>query len=349
MALIGCKSNVEAEAIKVKAASAQQELQTSLNNDKDASAQIVKMKQVEKLGKSGKLKQADALLDEILQDFKRINYSTPDNNQQFINPRRVVIKDNPYNAMEPFITRDGKILFFNSYTKDTPKSNKNIYYATRIDDVTFQFKGEVKGINSNEVDGVPTMDIHGNFYYVSTVDYNKKNNFSTVYKGKFINGEVLNISSLTELSLKKPGWLNMDVEISADGKTLYATQTLFKGKSWPIKSYFFSAQLEDGSFKIDEDSEIIFSSINTKYLEYAASITTDELELFFTRADVKNGPTFATYHTTRPNKSAAFKIPTKINAITGFSEAPAITNDGHLLYYHKNDDGRFYIYVLERE
>ena len=348
MPFTGCKSNVEAEAIKVKATSAQKELQIALNNNKDASAQIVKMKQVEKLGISGKFKQADALLDDILLDFKSIN-SSISSGQLFINPRRVVIKDNPYNAMEPFITRDGNILFFNSYTKDTPKSNKNIYYATRIDDVTFQFKGEVKGINSEEVDGVPTMDIHGNFYYVSTVDYNEKNNFSTVYKGKFINGEVLNISALSELSLKKPGWLNMDVEISADGRTLYATQTLFQGKSWPIESYFFSAQLEDGSFKIDEDSEKIFSSINTKYLEYAASITTDELELFFTRTDVKKGPTFATYHTTRPNKSAAFEIPTKINAITGFSEAPAITNDGHLLYYHKHDEGRFYIYVLERK
>lgn len=344
----GCKTNQEAEGIKAKAVEAQQELKIALTNNKDASAQIVKMKQVEKLGKGGKLKQADALLDEILLDFKKINSITHEENQLFANPRRVNIKGNPYNAMEPFITRDGKILFFNSYKDDTPKTNKDIYYATRIDDVTFQFKGEVKGINSNEVDGVPTLDIHNNFYYVSTVDYSKKNNFATVYKGIYLNGQVKNISVVPELSLEKPGWLNMDIEISADGQTLYSTQTLFKGNTWPVKSYFFSARLEKGLFKTNEDSEMIFSEINTDNLEYAASISTDELDLFFTRADINNGPSFATYYASRPNKSAPFGKPTKINAIAGFSEAPAITNDGQLLYYHKQDAGRFYIYVLER-
>lgn len=349
MLICGCKSAEEVKFLKQKAAQAEQELQISLQNNKDVSAQIAKMKQVKVLADAGNIQKANDLLDEVLLDFKKINKISVDKDQLFINPRRVTIKNNPYNAMEPFITRDGEILFFNTDKTDTPNSNKNVYYATRIDEVTFQFMGEVKGINSNEVDGVPTMDKYGNFYFVSTANYSKKNNFATVYKGKFKNGEVQNITAIQELSLNKPGWVNMDVEISADGQTIYATQTLFKGKSWPNESYFFTAHLNDGTFKVDSNSQEIFSTINTDDLEYAASISTDELELFFTRANVQSVPVFTTYYATRPNKSGSFGKPDKIDAITGYAEAPAITNDGRLLYYHKQDNGRFYIYVLERK
>lgn len=43
-----------------------------------------------------------------------------------------------------------------------------------------KFKGEIKGINSAAVDGVPTMDRDGNFYFISTVQYNKTHRFSTI-------------------------------------------------------------------------------------------------------------------------------------------------------------------------
>ena len=65
--------------------------------------------------------------------------------------------------MEPFISRDGAYLFFNDSGSD-----KDIYYATYIDDTTFQFQGDITDINTAAVDGVPTMDNLGKFYYVST-------------------------------------------------------------------------------------------------------------------------------------------------------------------------------------
>ncbi len=344
---IGGSTPEEVTTLKMKATAAEQQLKIAVANNKDVSNVVPKMKQVKVLADNGKIKLANALLNEILSDFEKLNSPSPGNGA-FVNPRRVHIINNPYNAMEPFISRDGNILFFNSEKTDTPKTDKDIYYAIRIDDTTFQFMGEVKGINTNSVDGVPTMDVHGNFYYVSTAYYGKDNGYTTVYRGKFINGEVVNITPIPELSLHKPGWLNMDIEISADGSSIYATQTLFSGQAWPKESHFFTAYLQNGKFVIDQNSKEIFKHINTKSLEYAASISTDELELFFTRLNLENGANFATYYTSRPDKNSPFRKPVLLEAINGFSEAPAITGDGRLLYYHKKDTKRFNIYVLER-
>ena len=339
----------EISRLKAKANMAEHQLRIAVDTQKDVSKIVPKMKHVKVLADDGNIKRADALLDEILLDFKQLNAPSSGTGNLFVNPRRVNIVGNPYNAMEPFISRDGDYLFFNSNKTDIPKTEKNIYYSVRIDDTNFQFMGEVKGINSDSVDGVPTMDIHGNFYYVSAVHYSKKNGFTTVYKGKFLNGEVVNITPIEELSLRKPYWLNMDIEISADGNTIYSTQTYFPGfKPIPKKSYFFQAHLINGKFIVDENSESIFKNINTGDPEYAASISTDELEIYFTRLKHGDKPQLTSYYAIRADKSSPFDKPVKIEAIKGFSEAPAITNDGKLLYYHKKDGDRFYIYVLER-
>ena len=347
--IAACKDTPQdIKQLKEKAAFAEQQLKNAVAENKDVSAVIPKMKQVKVLADSGKIKSADTLLDEILLDFENLN-ATPNNaHSLFVNPKKVSIVGNPYSAMEPFISRDGEILFFNSDKSDDPKTEKNIYYATRINDYTFKFMGEVKGVNSNKVDGVPSMDIHNNFYFVSTIDYGKQNKFTTVYRGKFNNGEVINIAPIPELSLKKLGWLNMDIEISADGNTLYSTQNLFDGDSWPKISYFFNAHLENGKFIVNADSENIFQHINSNDLEYAASISTNELEIFFTRLKFDTKPEFSSFYANRTDKNSAFSKPVKINAITGYSEAPAITNDGNLLYFHKKVKDKFYIYALNR-
>lgn len=72
----------------------------------------------------------------------------------------------------------------------------------------------------------------------------------------------------------------MDIEISADGKTLYATQTYFSGGSPPKKSYFFMADKVGDKFIINKKSDALFKQINSNDLEYAAAISDDELELF---------------------------------------------------------------------
>ena len=68
-------------------------------------------------------------------------------------------------AMEPFISPDGNYLFFNN-SNSLPQTN--LYYATRIDDVTFQFQGEIGGANATGLNAVPSMDVNNIFYFVST-------------------------------------------------------------------------------------------------------------------------------------------------------------------------------------
>src|SRR5271155_6273169 len=83
----------------------------------------------------------------------------------FTNPQPVTIEGYSQDAMEPFISPDGNYLFFND-SNSAPDTN--LYYATRIDDLTWQFQGEIGGVNSSALDAVPSMDVNGNFYFVST-------------------------------------------------------------------------------------------------------------------------------------------------------------------------------------
>jgi hypothetical protein len=85
----------------------------------------------------------------------------------FSPPRRVSIRGYSGDAMEPFLSRDGKYLFFNNL--NDPHTNTNVYRAERIDDLTFQFKGEIGGVNTSSLEGVPSMDRHSRFYQKNAV------------------------------------------------------------------------------------------------------------------------------------------------------------------------------------
>lgn len=346
-------SMAQVKQVQDKANECMNRLRTALEDGKDVSAIIPMMKQVKVLGDAGRISEANELLDRILLRFEQLYRPLAENHasaaQLFGNPRRVDIIGLEFGAMEPFISRDGRVLFFNSDEKDTPVSGKDIYYARRVDDLTFRFMGQVQGVNSDVVDGVPTMDRKGNFYFVSVRNYDRRHDFTTVYKGRFRNGQVTDIVPVPELSLKIPGWLNMDIEISADGETLYATQTYFGNGAPPTKSYFIYADLIHGKFHVNENSDTIFKNINTGDLEYAASISSNGLEIFFTRAsNLQSVPGFLSYRAVRPGLHEPFGEPEPINAIAGIAEAPAISGDGKRLYYHKKVKGRFYIYTVER-
>jgi hypothetical protein len=70
----------------------------------------------------------------------------------FSNPVSVTIRGYDSDAMEPFITRDGRYLLFND--SNAPGRDTNLHYAERIDDVTFEYRGQIDGINSTALDGV---------------------------------------------------------------------------------------------------------------------------------------------------------------------------------------------------
>ena len=56
----------------------------------------------------------------------------------------------------------------------------------------------------------------------------------------------------------------------------------------------------------------------------------------------------AIYVATRDTADAPFSAPRKIDAITGFAEAPTLSVDEHALYYHHKDGGVFVLYRVTR-
>lgn len=91
-----------------------------------------------------------------------------------------------FDAMEPFISPDGKILFFNNLNDGI---NTKLFYSERTNDSTFTFKGEVDGANQSippHLDAVADLDLENNFYWTSTRQYPTE--LDNLFHGVYENG-----------------------------------------------------------------------------------------------------------------------------------------------------------------
>lgn len=272
---------------------------------------------------------------------------------RFKNPERVQIlgyndeQGNNLTAMEPFISRDGNYLFFNN-SNSAP--NTDLFWARRIDAVTFQFQGEIAGVNAPGLNAVPSMDDNGDFFFITTRSYFSTGTagyLATIYSGPFSDGNVASVAPVPGVAAPRLGQVVFDEEVSADGNTLYFTLGDFNGGSIPVKTQIELAERGAGGFVVDPKSARIMRHINNRDLNYATDISTDQLELFFTRLNLKKGP--VVYMATRKAIGKPFRHPRKIKAITGFAEAPSISSDGLSLYYHwRAPDGVFQIWRVTR-
>ena len=256
---------------------------------------------------------------------------------EFASPQSVTITGYSGEAMEPFLTRDGSILIFNNL--NDPPSETDLHWAERIDDLTFAYRGKLQGANSPALDAVATVDSAGNIYFVTTRSYDQ--DFMTIYHGHFERGVVSDVAPVSGISRGVRGQVNFDVEVSADGNTLYFTDGLFTGGSVPAQADLaIAVRGSDGQFHRTDGA--LLASINTSALEYAACISEDQLELFFTRI-VDGQP--GIFRSTRPDRSSPWGTPRRLSAIVGFAEAPTIAPGGSALYYHALRNGRM---VIER-
>jgi hypothetical protein len=257
---------------------------------------------------------------------------------EFGEPKRVTIVGYSGDAMEPFLTRDGSILLFNN-SNERP-SETDLHWAERVDDLTFAYRGKVEGANSPALDAVATVDAAGNIFFVTTRSYEQ--NLMTIYRGRFRRGVVTDVAAVRGISRRVRGEINFDVEVSADGGTLYFTDGTFRGGPVPAAADLaIAVRGADGEFR-RADSKKLLAAINTAALEYAACISEDQRELFFTRI-VRRQP--AIYRSTRASLSSPWGKPERIAAITGFAEAPTIAPGGRALYYHARRGERM---VIER-
>jgi WD40-like Beta Propeller Repeat len=261
----------------------------------------------------------------------------------FTHPERVTMVGYAGDAMEPFMTRDGRYLLFNN--SNDPSVNTNLHFAERINELTFQYKGELKGVNTPALEGVPTMDRDHILYFVSNRSYDKT--FSTIYRGVFSDGEVSGIELVPGVSRQVPGIVNFDVDVSPDGDMLYFVDSRF-ARDGPETADIVIARRAGNAFRRTQDSGEIMKNINTSALQYAPCISADGLTLLFTRfrPDVGEGPWI--FMSWRSSNKDPFGPPVRLAALDGFVEGPTLSPDEKSLYYHKKEGNQFVIYRATR-
>ncbi len=275
------------------------------------------------------------------------NHTSIEPEPTFGQPHPVNVIGYSGNSMEPFLSRDGTILFFNNL--NSAPENTNLHWATRTNDSTFQYQGEISGINTPSLDAVASLDQTGNLYFVSDRQY--ASTLSTIYVGIFSNGTVSNISLVAGISKNLAGWVNFDVETNAAGTQLYYVDGRFDLSGGPYESDFVTATKTGVGFQRLAAGEDPLRNINTSSLEYAACISMDNLEFYFTRvtAPLTSSSIPEIFRCSRKNLQEAFGVAVKIESITGFVEAPTLSPDGKIVYYHKKEGGIFVIYMVRKK
>lgn len=254
-------------------------------------------------------------------------------------PQPVMIRGYAGEAMEPHLTRDRRFLLFNSLNQ--PPTDTNLYYAERIGDLTFQFRGEIAGANTASLEGTPTTDRLGNLYFVSLRSYART--ASTIYRARFLDGRVSGVELVAGVSRGVPVMVNFDVDVSPDGEALHFVDSRFRfGR--PKWAHLAVAARRGEVFQRDPDSERLLRNVNVRGLVYAPCISADGLRLFFTRIDpdVQRGAP-ALYLAKRPDRASPFGLARRLT-IDGFVEGPALSPDGAWLYFHKRDGAHDAIY-----
>jgi hypothetical protein len=269
--------------------------------------------------------------------------ATAPNVTAFANPARVTINGWSDTAMEPFLSRDGQFLFFNS--SNDPSVDTNLFYARRAGDLTFNYADAIGGANSTSLDGVASEDDAGTFYFISTRSY--ASGLVTIYDGTWAPaiGTVVGPRPVTGLPASAAGHVIFDAGVSPDGATLafaegdYSTGTL-------TTATLGLATRDSGNFHRAATSDATLAAVNgAASTQYAPCLSSSLLELYYTRLD---GGVPAIYVATRDTTDAPFGVPRKVDAITGFAEAPTLSVDEKALYYHHLDGTTFVIYRVTR-
>lgn len=248
--------------------------------------------------------------------------------------------------MEPFVTRDGRFLIFNN--RNDPPERTDLFYAERINDLTFAFKGEVRVVNSPSLDAVASVDASGVFYFVTTRSYARDR--STVYRFRFRDGAATGAEPVSGIAPATPGIVTFDAEVSGDGETLYLVDGDFRGAGpKPKATHVVVARRSGEGFARSPQSDRLLAQVNAQGLNYAPSTSADGREPFFTRVDATAaGATPQIFRAARPAPGQPFGEPCRVSSAVGFVEAPSLSADGRRLYFHKRVGDRFVIFEAER-
>jgi hypothetical protein len=256
---------------------------------------------------------------------------------KFTAPQPVTIEGYDGDAMEPFLSRDGSLLFFNN--RNDPPEQTDIHWAERIDDLHFRYRGKIEGANSDALDGVPTLSTNGRFCFISPRAYQPT--LATIHCGQRTGDHIENVKLQAEAAPLIPGRVVFDVELDASSEFLILADGKFTGGPVPASADLRLARLVDGEYRLDPSADRLFAAINTPALEYAAALSSDGLTLSFTRLEGRPPLARTTiWLAHRDTRDTAFSAPIRIEAIDGFVEAATFAPDG-AIYFHKRDGNRF--------
>lgn len=265
---------------------------------------------------------------------------------------KVTINGLTFDAMEPFISSDETTLFFNSINSG---GNTNLYYATRINDSTFNYIGLVNGTydpSPSHLDAVASLDSLNKFFWVSLRGY--PSSFDNLHQGVYTAGNVNSIHRIHgSIYVYSPGWLIMDAAIDHSGNNLYYCNAYFNSCSFgmPCEAKLGIGQkVNDSTYSKLSNSDALLSAINdTNYIVYAPQVSIDGLELYFTRI-LKTTVNSEICVSVRNTTSDTFSIPQVIHSNLGFvPEAATISSNKQKIYYHQKDgSGLFKIYMRYR-
>lgn len=261
-----------------------------------------------------------------------------------------------FDAMEPFISADGNYLFFNNLNDGI---NTKLFYATRIDDSTFTYIGELAGSNQITIphlDAVADMDSYSNFYWTSTRAY--PNELDNLFRGTFNSGGVFNIARVQgDFYMNTSGWLVMDHSISLNGEYLYFNNARIESQNCQGVCETFigvARKLDTTTFnKLPNSNQILETINNANYIYYAPCISADNLEFYYTRylkGTITPSTKFEICVAVRKDSLDNFSDPKVLfsETILNLIEAPSLTVDKRVLYYHKKVGNSYKIVMRNR-
>ena len=257
--------------------------------------------------------------------------------------------------MEPCISLDGRLLFFNNSNESGVKTK--IHFAVRTGANTFQHMGILSGTESDNKDMAPSIDEKGDLFFTSLRSF--ESDHHSLYVGHLEHLKLVNLVFVAgDITTEKAFWINMDSAISPDGNTLVVARAQFlPGGNVPRQSHLIWATREKaGTYKVSGASDTILEKVNSAALEYAPALTADGLELFFTREGMRadslgsqvKTPHFEILLATRKTPTEPFSQPEHLAAIDGFVEAPSLTLDKRELFYHKKVGAVYQIWKVTR-
>jgi hypothetical protein len=259
----------------------------------------------------------------------------------FTQPKRVALLDYTDSAMEPFVSPDGRYIFFNN--SNAADTNTNLRYAERIDDLTYQYRGPIRGANSGALDGVPSMDRNGLLYFISL--RTAATTQASVYRGQFADGALTGVALVQGVAPTGIALLDFDASISHDGNQLYVAEGVFVFLSVPLAANIVLFERQGTGFVRAANSDQIMQQLNTGNVAYAPTVSRSGLEIFFNR--VENGATWI-YTASRAAATLPFGPSQRVASIDSSAEGPTLSPDEKSLYYHRLEGSQYVLYRVTR-